>query len=187
MKRVIEIIDNLPKWYGLAIILIYSVLLAMYFSALNDLTPFDASLGRIFIIIRRVGYAITILSGIVIWILMAFLFHLTAVLFNGKSEFGRFLMATSYPYMIPAMMIVAGISLIDTIQIPKDIDVVSFLIDDSTFQLAIGLVNFSFIPYYIIVAIIIHYIHRIKFIYSLASVALPVLSVWGISELIKII
>ncbi|GHT21754.1 hypothetical protein FACS189430_02360 [Bacteroidia bacterium] len=187
MKKVVNIIENLPKWYGLGIILIYSVLLAEYFSALYHLMPFDVSMGRIFTIITRISYVASILSGIIIWILMTFLFHLTATLFDGKSTFGHFLLTASYPYIIPAVMIVAGISLIDTVQIPKDADVVPFLMGNQTFQLAVNLVNYSFLPYYILVAIIIHYVHQIKFIYSCLSIVFPVFAIWGITELIKLI
>jgi hypothetical protein len=186
MHKIISITEHLPKWYGLLIVLVYSILLAEFFSTINHLLPYDASLGKIFQIITRVNYVFTILSGIIIWLVMALLYHLTALLFDGQSSFGRFLLTTSYPYIIPAIMIVAGIFLLDTVQPPqKAEDAINFLMTDRTFKLAMNLVNYSFIPYYLIVTVFVHYIYQIRYLYAICAVAIPVLSIWGVTELIK--
>ena len=188
MRRIISVIESLPKWCGLSVILAYSLLLAKFFltithSALNS-SLLENNLISIFI---KISYSITVLSGIVIWIVMTFLFHLTALLFNGNAQFKRFLFVAAYPYIVPVVMILIGLFLLNGVQIDHTKDVAVELANNASFKLAMNLINFSFIPYYIIIAILIRYVYQINFLKALASVVIPIAGVWNITELIKLI
>jgi len=185
MKKIISIINQLPKWYGIGVMIIYSILCAELFSTINRITIFNNDLANknIFIVISRISYGITILSQIIIWIIAAFLFHLMALLFNGKSQLNKFLYVSTYSYIIPAIVILIGIFLIDGTPISETKDAANFLINNSSINLVMNLINYSFILYYILIAILIHYIYKIKYIYSILSVVIPVVSIWAIAQL----
>ncbi|MDR0604226.1 MAG: hypothetical protein LBG80_08005 [Bacteroidales bacterium] len=181
----INFIEQLPKWAGAGIVIVYSLLLAEFFSTINHLFPVDNSMSELLSVFSKISYWATILSGAIVWIVVSFLFHLMAMLFNGHSSFGRFLFLASYPYIISAIAILAGILIVDNIQIPDTENAMSILINNQSFKLAMNLINYSFMPYYILIAIIIHYIYQIKYLYAALSVAIPVVSIWLITELFK--
>jgi hypothetical protein len=58
---------------------------------------------------------------------------------------------------------------------------------NSTVQLAINLLKYSVAPYYLIVAVFIRYIYQIKYLYAILSVVIPVIGIWLITELFKLI
>jgi hypothetical protein len=127
MKSIVTHIMQLPKWYGIGIMLIYSILLAEFSSTLIHLMPVDESWNSIFKIFTRITYGVTILSGFIVWLIMALLFHLTALLFNGRATFIHITRATSYPFIIPAIMILVGIVLLDGLEVPQAEDIANML------------------------------------------------------------
>ena len=129
----------------------------------------------------------TILFGIIVWAVMTFLFHLTALLFDGQAQFKRFLYISAYPYIVPAIMVFAGILLLDGIQIANTEDAAAELVNNASFKLAMNLINLSFIPYYMMIAVLIRYVYNIHFWKAVASVVIPIVSVWGITELFKMV
>jgi hypothetical protein len=145
----------------------------------------DYFTNEIFISISRINYALTVLSGIVVWIISTFLFHLTALLFNGHSPFNRFLFISSYFYLIPAIVIVICIFILEDVQITNIENVMIELMNNRSFKLSVHLINYSFIPYYAMIIILIHYIYQVKYIYALLSVVIPVGSMWVIAEMFK--
>jgi hypothetical protein len=185
MKKMIRLAIQLPKWYGVGIVFVYGLLLAEFVSSVNHLIPIDETWSNIFEIMARISYWVTILSGVVVWLIMALLFHLTALLFNGQASFGHIARASSYPFIIPAVMILAGVFLLDGIDIPQTEEVINILPNHPRFKLAMGLINYSFIPYYLAVAVFIRYIYQIKYPFAILSVAIPVVSIWAITELFK--
>ena len=187
MKGIIRLILQLPKWYGISIVFIYGILLAELLSTIINFISIESSWVNIFKIIVNINYGVTIFSGIIVWLITALLFHLTALLFNGQASFARIAIATSYPHLIPAIMILIGIIILDSIQIPQTNDIAAILINHPQFKIAMNLVNYSFIPYYLIVAIFIHHIYQIKYLNAILSVALPVAGIWLVTELVKLI
>ena len=185
IKKTINKIEQLPKWYGIAIVLICSLLLAELFSTINYLVFADDLKDSMISSFFKISYGVTVLSGIVIWIVSAVLFHLTALLFNGKTLFSRFLFISSYPNIIIVFMILASFLLIDSIQITTTENIMTTLQQNQSFKLAINLVNYSFIPYYIMIIIIIHYVYNIKYLYSILSVIIPASFTWLITEFFK--
>jgi len=185
MRKFVNIINQLPKWYGIGIVLLYSLLIAEFYSIVIHLTVNnDLIKNNLFIAFSRISYGVTVLSGIVIWLISNFLFHLTALLFNGHAQFKRFLISSSYLYIIPAIMILIGIFLLDGIHINNTVHAVEELMNNPSFKLAINLINISFIPYYAIVGIFIYYIYKIKLLYAILSVVIPIASIWGITLIV---
>ena len=188
MKILFEAFVKLPKWYGIIIVLAYSALVAEYMLTLNEQFMFRSiEITGVIKTFMQISFFVTILSGIVVWIVLCLLFHLTALLFNGKAVFGRFLIVSSYPYTLPALIIFLAIILLDGIDIVQTDDVMKALQDDSRFQLIVSLVNYSFIPYYLLVACIIHYLYNLKWLYALLSVAIPAVSIYAVTELFKLV
>jgi hypothetical protein len=188
MRTIIIILEHVPKLYGIGIVVLYSLLLAEFYSTINNLFSTSNLMDKnLFVIFSRINYVTTILSGIIIWLLLTLLFHLTALLFDGHATFKRFLFVSSYLYIIQAIVIPVGIFLLDGIHITDTEDAINLLINNSSFKIAINIVNDSFFPYYLIVAIFIRYIHQIKYIYAVLSVAIPIMSIWLITELFKLL
>ncbi|MDR1582997.1 MAG: hypothetical protein LBS55_07040 [Prevotellaceae bacterium] len=187
MKKIINVIEQLPKWCSIGIMVIYSLLFTEFSSTINHLFPMDDSMRDLLSVFFKISYGFTVVSCIVVWIVMSFLFHLTALLFNRHSSFGRFLFVASYPYIIPAIAILAGIFIVENIQIPNAENATTVLMNNQSLKLAMNLINYSFIPYYILIAIIIHHIYQIKYLYVALSVVVPIISVWSITEFFKLV
>jgi hypothetical protein len=167
--------------------LIYSILLAEFSSALTHLLPIDESWNSIFEIFTRINYGIAVLSGLIVWLVTALLFHLTALLFNGQVSFAHITRAISYPFIIPAIMILVGIVLLDGLKIPQTEDITTVLTNHPKIRLVMSMINYSFVLYYLIVVIFIRHIYQIKYLYAILSVAVPLVSIWTITELFKLI
>lgn len=89
----------------------------------------------------------------------------------------------SYPYILPALIILLVIMLLDGIEIAQTDDVMKALQADNRFQQIVCLVNYSFIPYYVVVSCIIHYLYNLKWL--VLSVVIPVVSIYAVTELFK--
>lgn len=112
MKRIINTLEKMPKWYGFLTILLYSLLLAEFLITTNHLVNNNnLETDRLFVILARMSYIIIVLSAIVIWLISTFLFHLTAILFNGYAPFKHLLYISSYFYIIPAISVFISIFL----------------------------------------------------------------------------
>ena len=114
MKRIINTLEKMPKWYGFLTILLYSLLLAEFLITTNHLVNNNnLETDRLFVILARMSYIIIVLSAIVIWLISTFLFHLTAILFNGYAPFKHLLYISSYFYIIPAIFVFISIFLLN--------------------------------------------------------------------------
>jgi len=80
-------------------------------------------------------------------------------------------------------MVLVGILLLDGVEIPQSEDMVAALVNNTTFKLAMNLINFSFIPYYLIVIVLIRYVHQIKYLYAALSVVIPVVAILLVTQL----
>jgi len=187
MKKIISVIETLPKWCGLCVILVYSLLFAEFFSTVLHLFPYKEALSSIFTVMLSISYATNILLGFILWLIYTLLFHLTALLFGGQATFKRFLFASAYPYLISACAVFIGILLLDGVPLLSLGQPEELLLQDPTFQLSVKLINYSTIPCYLVIVILVRYIHQISYIYAILSVAGPVSAIWLITELVKLI
>lgn len=188
MRNIIEKISSMSKWYGVCIILIYGLLIAEYMSFINHLYMKNmVEVPKILEIIMQVNYYAMILSSFVVWIILCLLFHLAALLFDGRQRFSKFMFMASYPYIIPAISLFVAIVLLKDVNIENDNNVIEELMYNSRFKMILNIVNYSFIPYYAVVACIIRYMYNMRWLYAVLSVAIPVLSIWGMTELFKLL
>ena len=93
MRQIINVLLRLPKWYGLTIILIYSVMIAEFVKVLNTLFMVGG-IEKVALMekIVQLNYGLTIVSSIIVWILICLLFHLMALLFDGRQRLEVFLL-----------------------------------------------------------------------------------------------
>lgn len=188
MKEVFVRLGNMPKWYGIGVVLLYSILLAEFFSVLNTFIYNDDRLNKIMDFLLRANYFATVASGIIVWIIMSLLFHLTVLLFDGYSSFSRFLYSSSYFYLIPGIFILIASLILNHIPIESGSpDAMVMLQNSSSFKLAMALVNYSFIPYYLLCMILIRHLYKVRFCHAIASVVIPILSIWGITKLFTLL
>lgn len=187
MRKIILVMENLPQWYGLGVVFLYSLLLADFFSTFMHLFPYKEVLSSVFTVILGVGYVVSILSAFILWFVYAFLFHLAALLFGGQASFKRFLVTSGYPYLLAACMVFVSILLLENINPLSLGEPEQLLLQDPAFQLAVNFINYSNILCYLIIAVIVHYMYRINYVYAALSVAIPATAIWGIAELVKII
>lgn len=188
MKKTVEKIATLPKWYGLCIVLIYAVLTAEYMSDINSFflkQGIEATSVLKFFL--GFSYVTSIFASIAIWVVLALLLHLSALLLNGEQKFGKFLLATSLPYIIPAVCMFVAILMMDGIDVGNGEHVMETLMQSDRFQTITWIVNGSFVPFYIIIACSIHYLYEINWIRSFLSVIIPIASIWGVTELFSLV
>jgi len=188
MKKIIEEIVDLPHWYSFGVVFLYSILIAEFFSSVNNLIPINEPIdNNILIIFSRIGYVLTVISGFIVWIISALIFHLTALLFDGSSSFKRFLFVSSCSYIIPSFLILIGLFMLDKIKFLSSFNSVTDLMGDESVKLVFNLINISALCYYIVIIIIIHFVYKIKFLHAIFSVAIPILSIWALIQLFTLI
>lgn len=187
MKLLLQKLENLPRWYAFGIILLYSLLLAEFFHSLSAFAYFTENMGSILNTILKINYVITIVAGAVVWIIMTLLFHLTALLLDGQAQFKRYLYTSAYFYLIPSVFILAAIFILDGIEVSDTPNTIATLQNNDSFRMAMALVNYSFLPYYLLCAVLIHFMYKINYWKALASVVIPILSVWGITQLFTLL
>ena len=188
MKSVIEKIGSIPNWYGVAIVLIYALLMAEYLSEINNLCiDYDLKANNIMKIFMGISYVLTIISSVVIWVVLCLMFHLTALLLDGKQIFSKFLFISSYLYVIPAVAMVVAIILLGKIDIGGSGIQVEELVSNSKFNAITNGVNCSFLLFYLFTAFCIHYLYDLRWLYSILSVVIPVVSIWGMTTLFDLL
>ena len=187
MKRIINTLEKMPKWYGFLTILLYSLLLAEFLITTHLVNNNNLETDRLFVILARMSYIIIVLSAIVIWLISTFLFHLTAILFNGYAPFKHLLYISSYFYIIPAISVFISIFLLNQKTEYSTSNAVTTLQNNYSLGLPIMLVNYSFIPYYLLCMILIHHLYKVRLRYAIASVVIPILSVWAITKLFTLL
>ena len=171
MRQIINVLLRLPKWYGLTIILIYSVMIAEFVKVLNTLFMVGG-IEKVALMekIVQLNYGLTIVSSIIVWILICLLFHLMALLFDGKT-----------------VILLFAVLLLDGISIKDSVDIMQLILQNDSYKIVIKALNYSFVFYYLLVACIIHYLYNLKWLYALLSVAIPVVSIYAVTELFKLV
>lgn len=188
MKSVIEKIGSIPNWYGVAIVLIYALLMAEYLSEINNLCiDYELKANNIMKIFMGISYVLTIISSVVIWGVLCLMFHLTALLLDGKQVFSKFLFLSSYFYIIPAVAMVVAIVLLGGVEVEESAIQVEKLVSNSKFNVITNIVNFSFFIFYSFSAFCIRYLYGLGWIRSFLSIVIPIASIWGMTSFFNIL
>lgn len=163
-------------------VIIYSLLLAEFISTLNNLIMYGVVLSNIYEVFMKLGYFITIISGIAVWLVTMLLFHLTALLFDGNASFNSLLRISPYPYIIPAIAVLVAIILLGQISV-DEIGNILELQKHKKLQTALSIINWSFIPYYLLLILQVKYLYNISWLKALGAIVIPVFAIWGITQL----
>lgn len=181
MKKIFVFLSQLPIWYSMGIIGVYSILLAEYTVTICKALPYNI-LGTFFETVLQISYVLAFIAGFITWIISAFLFHITALLYGGRSSFNKMLYISSYAYIVLIIGLIINISIITDIHSINPTEVSS----NSSFILVTNIMKFFYILFYSIITVMIYYCHQIKYVYAALSVIIPTTSTWLITELIKI-
>lgn len=180
MKKWFHQLSSIPKWYGWACITTYSLVVSVYYSEMKRIilqSNFSSALSEIDSLMLRLSDLTFFLSGYISWILLCFLFHLAVLLLNGLGSFRDLLFSTSLGLLIPTICTIIAILLIGNNDYEGTNDIMAFIETNHKFKLARAFVNYSFVPLYIIVSVIIHYLYNINWYKAILSILLPILAI----------
>lgn len=188
MRKIYDFFSKLPKWYGICIIIIYSIVTAEYISTLSQfmLAQFE-DVPQIVSLFFYFGYIAAILISVVIWIIYSYLFYLTALVLGGNGSFEKVLNTSAYTFILPSLCIFIAIILLDGIDTQKMEDFQEFYLKNERFKNINLFVDLAFVPYYILNVIIIHHALKINWWYSIISVFGPIIAMMGLSKLFQLI
>ena len=82
---------------------------------------------------------------------------------------------------------VVAINMLGYLDVEESENVINNLMDNRRFILIMDIVNYSYLPFYLLTVCVIRYSYNIKWLYSFLSVVIPVASVWGVTELFKLL
>ena len=189
MRKVIENITKLPKWYGIIIVLMYGIFTAECSTFLcNYIKTSFSEISNIVDVILRFTYLINVLTAFAMWITGCLMFHITALLLGGKQEMLKFLYASAYPVVILIMATSMSILLLDNITLDCKPDEIEFFLQGNEyFQLSKYIVNISYLLYLLIIVVFVHYLYNLKWYNSVFAVFSPVGTIYGIIDIIHII
>lgn len=188
MKDIFISFEKMPWVIAGCLIVVHGFLLAEYTAIFTKLiaSAYDEALYPIVQIVSKINYTWVWVYSIVTWIITSFMFHLAAIIMDGRSNFKNFLKLSAYPYLIPMVVICMGIMCMQPGQISLSAgsDISSLIFNGSlhTFASIIGL---SYIIMYGWVIILVHHVYQISYIKSIVSVIMPVSSLWIFSKLLE--
>jgi hypothetical protein len=184
--KLIYNLEQLPKYCGWIIMLLYGVLFAEFCSTFNDkyyVAHNISEVSNIIDVFMKISYFVIIFSTIVIWFVSTFLFHIVALLLNGEGKYNLLLITSAYSYIIPVISFIAAIILLDSIELSAQMD----FLNDSKVKILKYLINGAYVPYYITLTVTIKYIYKISYLKSILVILIPIVSIWLITELFKLI
>lgn len=190
MRKLIESISKLPKWYGVVIVAMYGVLTAEYSRfVLNIIRNSSPDFAEMIDTIIIVTYIVGILTAFATWIVGSLIFHITALLFGGKQEWTAFLYTSAYPGIFLIIATIVSIMLTEDIQLNcKPEEIVLFLQSNEKVRMASMIVNASTVLYLSIEAMVVYYLYNnIKWYEAILSVFLPTGTIYGIFKIISIL
>lgn len=188
MKKVFDMFVKLPKWYGVCIVFIYSLIAAEYMSSLIRFsTNGFENVPKVVSVILYVGHIVSVLISFVIWIIYSYLFYLTSKVLNGTGDFRHFLYVSAYTFIFPSLCIFIAIFMLDSIDIANVDNVTDFLIHNNRFRDIVTFVDLSFLPYYLLNIVFVHYSFLLNWWRSTISVIGPISALFGISKLFELI
>ncbi|GIZ15605.1 YIP1 family protein [Capnocytophaga catalasegens] len=178
MQQFIEKIQKIPKGYAILVIVTYSFLITYFFYMLNQFYFSEIERNSILSLMLKINYVVIFFSGIIVWIIMSLLFHLTALLFEGQGSFSKFLYTSSYFYLIPTLFIFVAIIILDYFEQDLPFQVLQ---NHMYFKISIEIINYSYIPYYILNSFLIKEMYKIVFWKSIIVISIPIISIWAIT------
>ena len=189
MKKIIENISKLPKWYGLIIVAVYGILTTEYakfvFNIVRNSSP---DFSEIIDTIIVATYVIGILTAFATWIVGSLIFHITALIFGGKQEWTVFLSSSAYSGIFLIVATIISIMLTENIQLNcRPEEIVSILQSNEKVRMASAVMDGSTVLCLCVITIFVHYLYNIKWYKAMLSVFLPTGTIYGICKIISIL
>lgn len=190
MIKVNELIkaDRIPQLWVICIMLLYGVLMSEYFSTFNK-KMLDAQ--SILVTQRLVSYLLTfnylVITALsfVVWIITTLVYHLFAILFNGDGHFNELQKYTGLAYVFPIIILIIALFRLENTVIPiNNFD--NFIRNDNSIIILKWLIAIASYMNYFIVIPIIKYVYGINWLKSFGVVAIPLGSIFLLSQFFSI-
>ncbi len=172
-------------YWSFSIVLTYSLLMAEYLNtvgrevsfAANNMIPDTSILKYIYLS----NYVITIISGIVVWIISSFLFHIFSILLGGQGEFKDFIKYSGLLYVFPLIGFTICLVLFESVQLP-DTNLDYFFSTNSLVIAITWIINASSSLCFLLLIPIIKYFYEFNWLKAIGSVLIPIGSIYLLSQ-----
>ena len=166
------------------IVVLYALLQAKFFISMMNLKSFGLE-QEAFVVFNVIFFLVFVLSAIIVWIILSLVFHWTALLFDGASDFKNFLFFSGYGFGAIAITYLVVLFLYMT-GIPKGL-AIEQMQQDVSFKNSLVLINIGFMIYYAWIVYAMYFLHKLGIVKSIASVACPMLLYFILTQLFSYI
>lgn len=187
MKYLIYTILLLPKWISIVVLFIYCTLFAEFSTIITQFMQIPASIELLFQIVIKVQYVIIILGCFATWLVITFLFHLMAILCDGKSDFKSYAMVAAFLYFIPAIVILVELFVLH-FQL-ADLHIANdplLLVNNMHFKYAQKIIYGSFILYYLCIIVTTRYVYKLNWLCAIICVLTPISVIGVVAEVMTL-
>jgi hypothetical protein len=185
MRTIIVHARSISYYLVIVVVFVYAIVVAEYLTDLNkrvlEIQAKELVNNSFYVYFMSLSFVIMLLSPIVIWLISSFLFHLTAILFDGKLSFKYFLKCSGLCCIVPALGFAIAYVLSDGIQLPEK-NIPEFFKTDPLFYTISWIINISSILYYILLIPVVRYLYRINWFKSTGVIVIPILSIYLIGQ-----
>lgn len=178
-------IKKAPYYWGFSIVLLYSLLMAEYLNTVSREISFVANNMILDTSILKYVYLsnhiITIISGIVVWIISSFLFHVFSILLGGQGEFKDFIKYSGLLYVFPLIGFTICLVLFDSLQLP-DTNLDLFFSTNSQMIAIIWIINTSSSLCFLLLIPIIKHFYQINWLKAIGTILIPIGSIYLLGQ-----
>lgn len=181
MRKIIVNAGGVSYYLVIVVVFIYGIVIAEYFSDINrrvlEIQAKELTENSFFNFFMSFSFVMMVLSAFIIWLVTSLLFHLMAILFDGKFRFKGFIKYSGLLYIFPAIGFLVAYLLSSNVQLPEN-NIQEFLKTDGTFQTMSWIINVSSLVYYILLIPVVRYLYRINWVKATGAIAAPILSIY---------
>ncbi len=180
MKKNIFKIENIPQFWVISLILIYGLLLAEFSNTLNS-KIFSDQLDSVYSIFMNITCFVVIAMTFAIWLISSFLFHMFAILFNGKGQFREFLKLTGLFHAFSTIVLLILIFMVKDLELTQSH--ISRIFETNQTMRNISLIlNITGFGYYIMIIPITKYFYKINWGKAIGALVIPIGSIYLLGQ-----
>jgi len=181
-----KIIDSkrLPLYWSIGIVLVYSLLMSQYFITLNQkifLNQVQVTNNSILSYLTTINFFMIIGLSFVVWTISSLMFHVFAMLFDGRYSYKKFIKLTGLCYIFPLIGYLMAIILIEKIEFPKN-NISFFIESNRLISLINWIINISSGFAFAFIIPIIKYQYQINWLKSIGSILIPLGSIYVLGQ-----
>jgi len=168
--------EKIPKYWGVSIVLIYSLLMTVYFDIVGEeVSSINSGIAnlRMYQYISIFNFFIAIVSAFVIWVMSSLLFHLVSILLAGVAEFKDFLKYSGLLYVFPVIGFSICLFLFKSVEIPKD-NIEIFLKSNKTMIVIGWIINISSSLCFVLLIPVIKYLYKVSWLKAIGAIVIPI-------------